>query len=245
VTAHDGFTLHDLVSYNDKHNEANGEDNRDGASDNASWNCGAEGPTDDPEILALRERQKRNLLATLLLSHGTPMLLAGDELGNTQRGNNNVYCQDNKLSWIDWDDVTDEERALTEFVRRTIELRQAEPLLHRHSFRDGMIIRWINPSGKEPTDAEWKDPEARTIGLLLQRGEEAAYPDEATLSVLLFIFNAHHENVTFALPDPGGETLWRRMLDTANGESADTMHASGEQIDVQARSMIVFGSAGA
>jgi glycogen operon protein len=244
VTAHDGFTLHDLVSYEHKHNEANGEGNRDGEEHNNSWNGGVEGPTTDPAILAMRERQKRNLLATLLLSHGTPMLLAGDELGNSQGGNNNVYCQDNEISWIDWEEVGDEDRALTDFVRRTIELRQAEPLLHRHSFRDGMIIRWIDPSGKEQTDKEWKNPESRTIGLLLQRGEEAAYPDDASLSVLLLIFNAHHDNATFTLPDPGGETLWRRILDTANGGSEETMHASGEKIDVPGRSLLVVGWAG-
>src|SRR5690606_30979013 len=145
ITAHDGFTLHDLVSYNEKHNEANGEDNRDGADDNHSWNCGAEGPTDDPDVNALRARQKRNLLATLLLSHGTPMLLAGDEFGNTQGGNNNVYCQDNEISWMNWDEIDAEGEALTEFVRGVIALRKAEPLLHRHSFRDGMIVRWIGP----------------------------------------------------------------------------------------------------
>ncbi|MBN1237211.1 MAG: glycogen debranching protein GlgX [Gammaproteobacteria bacterium] len=242
VTAHDGFTLHDLVSYNDKHNEANGENNRDGADDNFSWNCGVEGPTDDPEILALRERQKRNMLATLLLSHGTPMLLAGDEFGNTQKGNNNVYCQDNELSWINWDEIEESDAALTEFVRRTIELRQSEPLLHRHSFRDGMVIRWIGPSGDDFPHEAWRDSEARCVGLLLARGEEAAYPDEKMLNVLLLVFNAHHEAVAFTLPESNGDP-WQRLLDTATGTASHSTCRGGTSVDVEARSMLVFGLA--
>src|SRR6185295_4017920 len=137
ITAHDGLTLHDLVSYNDKHNEANGEDNRDGNSNNLSWNCGAEGPTDDPEILELRERQKRNLLATLLLSHGTPMLLAGDEFGHTQNGNNNAYAQDNETTWLDWMHIPANGRGLREFVRKLIATRKAFPILYRSRFLVG------------------------------------------------------------------------------------------------------------
>src|SRR5690606_24818180 len=182
VTAHDGFTLHDLVSYNEKHNEANGEDNRDGADDNESWNCGAEGPTDDPEVKALRARQKRNLLATLVLSHGTPMLLAGDEFGNTQHGNNNVYCQDNEISWLDWDAIDDDDRALTYFVRSVIELRQAEPLLHRHSFRDGMVIRWLGPSGPDLGPDAWSDAETRRVGLWVSEGREPGDGEPARIT---------------------------------------------------------------
>jgi isoamylase len=242
VTAHDGFTLHDLVSYNHKHNEANGEDNRDGADDNHSWNCGAEGPTDDPDVHALRARQKRNMLGTLLLSHGTPMLLAGDEHGNTQGGNNNVYCQDNEISWINWDAIDDEGRALTDFVRRAIQLRQAEPLLHRHSFRDGMIIRWLGPSGNELAQDAWHDPETRSAGLLLSRGQEAAYGNKPSLGRLLLLFNAHHEDVDFKLPDPNGTTGWKVLLDTASDEPPSEQRSrGGESMRVLGRSIIVLG----
>ena len=246
VTAHDGFTLHDLVTYNEKHNEANGEHNRDGTDENYSWNCGVEGPTDDPEINALRARQKRNLLATLLLSHGTPMLLAGDELGNTQGGNNNVYCQDNETSWIDWEAVDDDGRALTDFVRRAIALRQSEPLLHRHSFRDGMIIRWLLPSGREMNPEAWDDPETRSFGLMLSRGEEAAYTDEPTLARLLLLFNAYHDDIVFTLPDTEEPVGWRILLDTAaDGEAAPAPEplAARTELDVVGRSMVVLGIA--
>src|SRR5262249_31001769 len=155
ITAHDGFTLNDLVSYNDKHNEANGEDNRDGTDNNLSWNCGAEGPTDDPAIIALRQRQMRNLLATLLLSQGTPMILAGDEFGHTQRGNNNAYCQDNEISWLEWDALNEAGQAQTAFVRRLSMLRQAFPILRRGRFLTAewneelqvKDVTWINASG--------------------------------------------------------------------------------------------------
>ena len=159
ITAHDGFTLNDLVSYNEKHNEANGEDNRDGHSDNQSWNCGVEGPTDDPEIIALRERQKRNMLATLLLSQGTPMMLAGDEFGRTQNGNNNAYCQDNEISWVNWD-FGEKEVELAEFVRKIIVLRQSFPILRRSRFLTGEYnpdldvkdVRWLSPGGQDIED---------------------------------------------------------------------------------------------
>src|SRR5581483_3653854 len=153
VTAHDGFTLNDLVSYNDKHNEANGEDNRDGHSNNISWNCGAEGPTGDAQIRALRERQKRNLLATLLFSQGTPMIVAGDEFGRTQKGNNNAYCQDNEISWVNWMEMDDDGRALTDFVVKLTTLRHTLPVLRRNRFLTGQFderqqlkeVRWMSP----------------------------------------------------------------------------------------------------
>ena len=174
MTAHDGFTLHDLVSYNEKHNEANGEDNRDGESHNRSWNYGVEGPTDDGEVHALRERQKRNFLATLLLSQGVPMIAHGDELGRTQQGNNNVYCQDNELSWVDWDDAREHE-VLTEFTARLAALRAAHPVFRRQRFFQGRPIRgssiddiaWLRPDGQQMTDEDWNAGHARTIAIFL------------------------------------------------------------------------------
>src|ERR1700688_974212 len=162
ITAHDGFTLNDLVSYNDKHNEANGEDNRDGHSDNQSWNCGIEGPTDDPEVLALRERQKRNMLVNLLLAQGTPMLLAGDEFGRTQNGNNNAYCQDNEISWVNWN-ITDKGKSLIQFVKKLTHLRHKYPILRRNRFLTGEYVEevgvkdvtWINANGGEMSSEHW------------------------------------------------------------------------------------------
>ncbi len=214
ITAHDGFTLNDLVSYNERHNEANGEDNRDGHSDNRSYNLGAEGPTDDPGIQAARERQKRNLLATLLLSHGTPMVLAGDEFGRTQQGNNNAYAQDNAISWLDWPAIDECGAHLTDFFRQLVRLRQSQPLLRRESFRDGMIVSWLNPNGGEQTEEAWADPGATTIGLRLGSpnvGEPNGWRD------IVILFNAHDGEVGFALPkrDAG---RWAVKLDTAAGD---------------------------
>ena len=190
ITAHDGFTLHDLVSYNDKHNEANGEENRDGNSDNRSWNCGAEGPTDDENIIALRERQKRNFLATLLLSQGTPMLLAGDEFGRTQAGNNNSYCQDNEINWLNWD-IAGSGESLKRFIQKLARLRRVYPILHRNRFLTGEYnaeldvkdVTWINANGKEMEESHWADGEMRCFGMMIdgraqttgirQRGKEA------------------------------------------------------------------------
>src|SRR6185295_1682576 len=174
VTAHDGFTLNDLVSYNQKHNEANGEENRDWTDDNLSWNCGAEGTTDDPQILELRERQKRNMLVTLFLSQGVPMICGGDEIGRTQRGNNNAYCQDNELSWHNWK-LDRPARELLAFVRQLFTLRQQHPVLRRRRFFQGRRIRgsevkdiaWFNPDGKEMTDEEWNQGFVRTLGMRL------------------------------------------------------------------------------
>ena len=180
VTAHDGFTLHDLVSYNDKHNEANQEDNRDGENNNLSWNCGAEGPTDDAEVRALRARQVRNFLATLLLSQGVPMISHGDELGRSQRGNNNAYCQDNEISWIDWN-LTDEQKALCEFTAQLIRLRLEQPVFHRRRYFQGRAIRggdvkdvaWLAPDGQEMNDQAWNADFVRSIGMLLSGGRRA------------------------------------------------------------------------
>ncbi len=223
VTAHDGFTLHDLVSYNDKHNQANGEEGRDGHNHNLSWNCGAEGPTDDPEINALRERQKRNLLATLLLSQGVPMLSAGDELGRTQQGNNNAYCQDNEISWIDWA-LTPEKTALRDFVCRLIALRRSHPSFRRRDFFAGRALHggpikdllWLKPDGQEMSPAEWEQDFARCLGMYLS-GAAIAGVDPKGQPIrdddMLVLFNAHHEDVAFQVPAIAGDP-WLPVLDT-------------------------------
>jgi glycogen operon protein len=226
VTAHDGFTLRDLVSYNEKHNEANGEDNRDGESHNRSWNGGAEGPTDDPEIRRLRRRQQRNFLATLLLSQGVPMLLGGDEVGRTQGGNNNAYCQDNETSWFDWEDV---DEPLLQFTARLIAFRHAHPVFRRKRFFHGRPIRgrnvadieWFTLDGVPMTDAYWAKEGARSIAILLHgdaipdrdsRGEPVA--DDT----FYLVFNGYAEERTTRLPPSSGAS-WELLLDTAAEES--------------------------
>ena len=241
VTAHDGFTLADLVAYDHKHNEANGEDNRDGHDHNRSWNCGAEGPTDDPAIRALRERQKRNFLASILCSHGTPMLLAGDEFGRSQGGNNNGYCQDNELSWVHWEHGTDD-RALIEFVRRVIAVRGAQPLLRRASWRDGTIVTWLNPAGGAQTDAQWQDGNARCLGLRLDRGaSESGEPETEGASSILLLLNAHHEPVPFAVPASTAGQGWEMLLDTASPEPGERFVPPGRHA-VEARAMLVLAA---
>jgi len=226
VTAHDGFTLADLVSYNDKHNEANGEDNRDGNNNNLSWNSGVEGETDDAAINALRAQRRRNFLATLLLSQGVPMISAGDEMGRTQRGNNNAYCQDNEISWLDWS-LTTERTRLLEFTRRMIALRRAHPVFRRRDFFQGRPIHgggvkdivWFKPDGTEMNDEEWNLHFTRSIGVLLagqgltetdQRGRPVADRD------FLLLFNAHHEEIAFSLPDHAAARRWLTVLDTTH-----------------------------
>jgi isoamylase len=229
VTAHDGFTLHDLVSYNDKHNEANGEEGRDGHNENLSWNCGVEGPTDDPEVNALRERQKRNFLATLLLSQGVPMLLAGDERGRTQQGNNNAYCQDNEISWIDWHD-TPARRALTEFTQLLIGLRRSHRVFRRRDFfegrplhgREAKDIHWLKPDGTEMTDEEWDHAHARSLGVYLagtDLGETDRFGRPVRDDDFLLLFNAHHEPVEFVVPAFDGGP-WLALLDTFGAPQA-------------------------
>jgi glycogen operon protein len=227
VTAHDGFTLRDLVSFNDKHNDANGEDNRDGHSENLSFNHGEEGPTHDPEIRALRRQQSRNMLATLLLSQGIPMLLAGDERLRTQKGNNNAYCQDNPLSWIDWSDG-EEEKVLTAFVRRLIRLRRQHIVFHRHRFfltgsvpgTDVQDVRWLDPDCNPMTEADWHDPERRVLMLLLS-GEAGqvhltSEGEKETDDTFLLLMNAGTEAVSYKLPDvPNTQAPWRLLVDTA------------------------------
>jgi glycogen operon protein len=223
VTAHDGFTLHDLVSYNEKHNEANGEDNRDGHNENLSWNCGVEGPTDDPEIRRLRERQKRNFLATLLLSQGVPMLLAGDERGRTQQGNNNAYCQDSELTWIDWTPRLERE-SLAEFTRLLIALRRSHRVFRRRDFfagqplhgREARDIHWLKPDGSDMTDDEWEKEHAKSLAVFLaggDLGERDRFGTPATDDDFLILFNAHQEPVEFRIPALG-EGPWHAVFDT-------------------------------
>jgi glycogen operon protein len=252
VTAHDGFTLHDLVSYNEKHNEANGEDNRDGHNNNLSWNCGAEGPTDDPAINTLRAKQKRNLLATLLLSQGVPMLLAGDAHGRTQRGNNNAYCQDNEISWVDWD-LDFEDLRLLAFVQRVIALRKAHPVFRRRSFFQGRSIKgtaikdilWLNPNGNELTDEEWQHSFARCLGLFLS-GEGLDERDRQGRPVVddsfLLLLNAHSDAIPFRLPAIGSGTEWLLLIDTHRDRfpRRDERLSAGTEFALQARSLALL-----
>ncbi len=251
ITAHDGFTLHDLVSYNEKHNEANGEDNRDGDDHNRSWNCGVEGPTDDPEVKALRARQKRNFLATLMLSQGVPMLLHGDEIGRTQHGNNNAYCQDNEISWVDWD-LRDENLALLGFVRRLMAFRAEHPVFRRRKWFQGRAIHgsgvrdivWFKPDGLEMTDEEWDASFAKSIGIFLN-GEEIPDPDQRGNRVVddsfLLLFNAHWEPIDFVIPKGGWGERWRLELDTAHDPPEPGKEwAAGESVEVEARSVKVL-----
>jgi isoamylase len=253
ITAHDGFTLNDLVSYNDRHNEANGEDNRDGHSDNRSWNHGVEGPTDDPEIIELRARQKRNILATLLLSQGTPMLLAGDEFGRSQQGNNNAYCQDNQVSWVDWDH-DERAQALTRFVRRLTHLRDLYPVLRQSRFVTGagserLEIRdctWLTPANEEMAEAHWAEPAAKCLGLLLDgRAQTSGTGRRGSEATLLLITNAHHDVVVFTLPTVPRERDWLRLLDTNLPDQDEDMEDAlpfkfGHPYEVTGRSLLLF-----
>jgi isoamylase len=250
VTAHDGFTLTDLVSYNEKHNEANGEEGRDGSDDNRSWNCGAEGPTDDPQILALRARQRRNLLTTLLLSQGVPMLLGGDELGRTQGGNNNAYCQDNEISWFDWANVDEE---LLEFAAALVRLRLDHPIFHRRRFFQGRPIRgsgglsdiaWLRPDGQEMTDEDWDVSYARSLAVFLN-GEAIPDPDPRGNRIVddsfVLLFNAHFEPMQFVLPDGRWEGSAREIIRTGIGMLDDgPIRKSGDQVNVDARELVVL-----
>ncbi|RZT39266.1 glycogen debranching protein GlgX [Cupriavidus agavae] len=252
ITAHDGFTLNDLVSYNDKHNEANGEDNNDGSSDNNAWNCGAEGATDDADIVALRERQKRNLLATLLFSQGTPMLCAGDEFGRTQHGNNNAYCQDNEISWVNWE--RDEAgQALTSFVQNLITLRRKLPVLRRSRFLSGALdeslgvaeVRWLSPSGDDLTPEQWDDGAMRCFGMVLDgRARSSGIRQPASDATVLLVFNAHHDVVNFTLPDIPGDDRWTCLIDT-NAPARDELPAfqSGDTYQVTGHSLLLFSLA--
>ncbi|MBE9605109.1 glycogen debranching protein GlgX [Acetobacteraceae bacterium H6797] len=235
ITAHDGFTLNDLVSYNEKHNEANGEDNRDGHDDNKSWNCGVEGETDDAEVLDRRARQKRNLLATLFLSQGVPMLLAGDEIGNSQGGNNNAYCQDNEIGWIDWDR---HDEALTDFVSRLATLRKSRSALARPAFLTGARnergqpdVVWFAANGERMTEAEWNTPHVKCLTVRLA-------PTVAREPAMLIMLNAAHHGVDFVLPKDG-RRKWEAVLDTA-GNAEGEKRGSGDTYTMEGRSLIVW-----
>ncbi|MER5544106.1 glycogen debranching protein GlgX [Streptomyces sp. NPDC002589] len=254
VTAHDGFTLRDLVSYNDKHNAANGEENRDGESHNRSWNCGVEGDTKDPAVLELRARQQRNLLATLLLSQGIPMLCHGDELGRTQRGNNNAYCQDNALSWVDWE-LTDEQRSLKEFTRHVIALRSAHPVLRRRRFFRGETatnaaqplpdLMWLRPDAREMTDRDWQREDAHSVGVFLNGdaiAERDAYGRRMTDDSFLLLVNGYWEPVDFRLPDASFGDRWTTLIDTADpdGVPDERERKAGTGVRAEARSLILL-----
>jgi isoamylase len=252
VTAHDGFTLHDLVTYNEKHNEANGENGADGSNHNDSWNCGVEGETDDDEIVELRERQKRNFIVTLALSQGVPMLCGGDEIGRTQGGNNNAYCQDNEISWHDWR-LDDRRRALLAFTRRILALRASEPVLRRRRFFSGGFSRgsdlkdigWFRPDGQEMSREDWELPFVRAIGMLLN-GEAIPSPDDRGERIigdtLLILMNAHHEEIEFVLPLSDWGERWGLVVDTRSAEVAlDAVEiAAHGSYRVMGRSMAVM-----
>ncbi len=250
ITAHDGFTLHDLVTYNERHNEANGEDNRDGHEHNRSWNCGVEGPTDDPEINALRTRQMRNLLATLFVSQGTPMLLAGDEFGRTQQGNNNAYCQDNEISWVDWS-LADENEHLVRFVRKLTLLRRRYPILRRSRFLSGEVnedlgikeVTWINATGEEMQAEQWTDPMMHCFGMLLDgRAQESGIRQRGHDATILVVFNAHHDLVNFTLPATVDSAYWQLLIDTNLPDEGlgRTEFQPGDVYGVTARSLLLF-----
>ncbi|HET8893645.1 MAG TPA: glycogen debranching protein GlgX [Gaiellaceae bacterium] len=247
ITAHDGFTLRDLVSYNDKHNESNGEGNKDGTDDNRSWNHGVEGPTDDPAINELRARQQRNFFATLLLSQGVPMLLGGDELGRTQRGNNNAWCQDDELSWFDWESADGE---LLEFVRRLIRMRREHPVFRRATFLTGRESRgsglpdvwWFRPDGRRMTQRDWRREDAFSLGAFLNGDEIASrtpHGEEIVDDSFLLLFNAHSEPVTFTLPTRRFGPYWSVELATGNGAPSGVVPARSE-ITVIDRSLLVL-----
>ena len=253
ITAHDGFTLNDIVTYNEKHNEANGENNQDGSSDNRSWNCGVEGPTDDANINTLRSRQIRNMLATLLLSQGTPMMLAGDEFGRTQNGNNNAYCQDDDISWLNWD-LHDKGKHLVDFVRQLTRLRHRFPLLRRNRFYTGAYneelgvkdLMWINANGSEMEDEHWGDSNMRCFGMLMDgRAQPTGIKKRGGDATLLLVINAHDDLVKFTLPESYGGEDWALLFDT-NLEQNDAKGSckTGESYGVTARSVLLFALKG-
>jgi glycogen operon protein len=255
VTAHDGFTLLDLVSYNEKHNEANQDDNNDGESHNRSWNCGVEGPTDDPAVLALRAQQRRNFLATLFLSQGVPMLCHGDELGRTQQGNNNGYCQDNELTWVDWDSVDVD---LLAFTRRMAELRREHPIFRRRRFFDGRPVRrrgqdalpdieWFTPDGAEMTEEDWDSGFGRAIAVYLN-GNGIPGTDTRGQRIVddsfVLCFSAHDEPIEFRVPPEEYGAAWEVVVDTLNPEESDRVAAAGSTVTVGPRALVVLQQAG-
>jgi len=247
ITVHDGFTLRDLVSYDEKHNEANGENNRDGTSDNNSWNCGAEGPTDDPDILALRARQSRAMLTTLLLSFGVPMLLGGDEMGRTQNGNNNAYCQDNEITWYDWENADED---LLDFTQRLIAFRRAHPVFRRRRFLAGAEaaeLPWFTPEGTPMNSGDWADPNALAIGIYLDGSDDPDRASDGTLLVdddLLVLVNSWREPLHFVLPHTRPGAHWHAEIDSYDPAppAEATKYRAGDQVTVRARAIAVLRS---
>jgi isoamylase len=251
ITAHDGFTLRDLVSYNEKHNEANGEGGNDGESHNRSWNCGVEGPTDDAAVRKLRAKQQRNFLATLLISQGVPMLAHGDELGRTQSGNNNVYCQDNELAWVDWD-LDEEQKDLLEFTGQLVRLRNEHPVFRRRRFFhgdqgvDGLgDLVWFTPDGKEMQDGDWSRDDARAVSVFLN-GDAISEPDPRGEPVVddsfLILLNSNYEPEEFLLPGSEFGEVWTVVVDTVRptGRAQEVEHAAGSTIRLEDHGMLVL-----
>ncbi|MGQ0601005.1 MAG: glycogen debranching protein GlgX [Anaerolineales bacterium] len=250
ITAHDGFTLNDVVSYDEKHNEANGEDNNDGENHNRSWNCGVEGPSDDPEITQLRARQQRNLLASLLLSQGVPMLLGGDELGRTQQGNNNAYCQDNVISWFDWENV---DAALLAFTQRLIQLRRAHPVFRQRRWFRGRAVRglgfrdidWFTPEGEEMAEPNWINGSTKALAVFLN-GHGIRGLDEKgqrlTDQSFYLLFNAHHSSLTFTLPASDWLLRWEKVLDTSEATPTPepALYSAEDDVTLEGRTLAVF-----
>ena len=247
ITAHDGFTHNDLVSYNDKHNEPNGDENRDGDNHNRSWNCGVEGPSDDPNIDSLRRRQQRNFLTMLFLSQGVPMLLGGDEFGRTQEGNNNAYCQDNEVSWLNWE-RNEKQNRLLEFTRKLIQFRREHPVFRRPKFFEGKPapggevrdVMWFNPGGNEMTLEEWTSPFVRCLGMLVSGDADDLVDDRGEQvrdDIFLLLINAHYETIPFVLP--GEENLeWELILDTTSEDGFlkdPKKFSSGDDVDLSGR----------
>lgn len=252
ITAHDGFTLEDLVSYNEKHNFENGEQNNDGESENRSWNCGVEGPTDDPEVIALRKRQKRNLLASLLLSQGVPMLVAGDEFGRTQQGNNNAYCQDNEISWLDWKNA---DQTFLEFTRKMIHFRINHPSFRRRRWFKGQPIRgigledinWFQPDGSEMTEENWNQDFAKSLAVYLNgKGIRSVGPKGEKIidDSFYVVFNAHYDSLEFKLPPIKYGLSWTRVLDTSHDVMEDSgVFTNDESVNIEGRSVVIFKQA--
>jgi glycogen operon protein len=250
ITCHDGFTLQDLVSYNEKHNEDNKEDNRDGSNDNRSWNCGVEGPTDDPEINAIRSQQRRNFIATLFLSQGVPMLLAGDEMGHSQGGNNNAYCQDNEITWLDWE-LDENQQEFLEFVKKVSRVWRSQPVFQRRKFFKGRPIRgkdvkdltWLDPNGGEMTDEAWNAGYIKCLGMQLA-GDLIGDVDERGQPILgetlLLVLNAHWESIPFQIPEADSDHRWEVILDTADPVGELRSPEAGEGMDLKARSLAVL-----
>lgn len=250
VTAHDGFTLQDLVSYNEKHNMANGENNNDGESNNHSWNCGVEGPTDDLVVLELRQRQKRNFLTTLFLSQGVPMLLSGDELGRTQQGNNNAYCQDNEISWINWKTA---DKDLLEFTKKIIQLRKKHPVFRRRRWFQGLPIKgvglediaWFLPDGSEMTEEHWNVDFAKSLAIFMNGqgihsiGSKGEHVKDDSFYI---IFNAFHEPLSFKLPTRQYGSNWTKELDTYEVNFEPATYKARESIKVEGRSIMLLRS---